>query len=387
MQNVELRQSRHATQKLLEQYTDLYDFAPVGYLTLDHEGIILAANLTAAGLLGVERSRVTGLPFAQFVPVDARLFFSDFLGKVFASQGKESCEVALTREEHPPPFVQIEALACNSGQECRMALIDISRRRQLEEKLKILHTELASRAFELETANIALEAFNSSVSHDLRQPLTIISGYVQALQSMLGNGEDAQGKEYLQNICEGVESMNCLIEALLSFSSCIHTEMQRETVDLSVLAKAVAAELKLTEPKRQVTFKIAAGVTADGDADLLRVVLANLIGNAWKHSNMKEKAVIEFGETEVGGKRIFFVRDNGPGFDMAVADKLFLPFQRPPGTHVEGCGIGLATVERIVKRHGGKIWAESKPGEGATFFFSLTEMAPTPCPEDGAHTE
>jgi signal transduction histidine kinase len=135
--------------------------------------------------------------------------------------------------------------------------------------------------------------------------------------------------------------------------------------------KAVAAEFELAEPEQRVTFRISEKLTAEGDAGLLRVVLDNLIGNAWKHAGCREGAVIEFGVTEVEGKPTCFVRDNGPGFDMAHADKLFVPFQRLPGTSVEGHGIGLATVERIVRRHGGRVWAESEPGKGATFYFTL----------------
>jgi len=133
----------------------------------------------------------------------------------------------------------------------------------------------------------------------------------------------------------------------------------------------VAAELALAEPERRVTFRIGEGITGNGDAGLWRIVLDNLIGNAWKYTGKREEKLIEFGMTEVDGKPACFVRDNGPGFDMVLADKLFMPFQRISGTEVEGHGIGLATVERIVRRHGGKVWAESEPGKGATFFFTL----------------
>jgi signal transduction histidine kinase len=137
------------------------------------------------------------------------------------------------------------------------------------------------------------------------------------------------------------------------------------------MANAVATDLKLAAPEHRVTFQIATGIVAEGDPDLLQVVLDNLIGNAWKFAGSREGAVIEFGVTEVDGKPACFVRDNGPGFDMALADKLFLPFQRLSGTDIEGHGIGLATVEKIVRRHGGRVWAESKPGEGASFFFTF----------------
>jgi light-regulated signal transduction histidine kinase (bacteriophytochrome) len=269
-------------------------------------------------------------------------------------------------------------MTANSGQECRIAIIDISGRRQLEGQLEILHDDIATRAaelaaanIELAAANIELEAFNYTVSHDLRKPLSIIHGYCQLVQELCRDQLDEQTKEFIREIYEGTKSMNRLITSLLRFSRVTRTEMRRETVDMSAMAKAVAAELQLLEPERRVSFRIAEGITGNGDAGLWRIALDNLIGNAWKYSVNREEAVIEFDMTEVDGKPACFVRDNGPGFDMAHADKLYVPFQRIPGIDVEGHGIGLATVERIVKRHGGRIWAESEPGKGATFFFTM----------------
>jgi len=371
MQNAELRQARDNLEKTLEKYTDLYDFAPVGYFTLDRDGAIHAANLRGGGLLGIERSRLTGRNFGQFVTVADRPVFTAFLSAVFESQAKASCELALLKEDEDPLFVQIEAVAVASGQECLAAILDISEHRQLEKNLKILHIDLAARAAELESANIELDAFNYSVAHDLRRPLTVINGYCQVIKELCGDKLDAQCEKSLQKMYEGSQRMNQLIDTLLKFSSVTRVEMHQETVDLSAMADAVATELKLAASANQATFRIATGIAAEGDPDLLRVVLDNLIGNAWKYAGSHEKAVIEFDVMDADGKPAFFVRDNGPGFDMALADKLFLPFQRHSATDVEGHGIGLATVERIVKRHGGRTWATSKPGEGATFFFTL----------------
>jgi light-regulated signal transduction histidine kinase (bacteriophytochrome) len=166
--------------------------------------------------------------------------------------------------------------------------------------------------------------------------------------------------------------MNSLIDTLLKFSHLAQVEIKRETVDLSGLVQFIASGLKLTEPQRTATFIVAQGVACYGDADLLRVVLENLLGNAWKYTARNKDAVIEFGATEMAGVTAYFVRDNGAGFDMAHADKLFVPFQRLPGaTRFKGHGIGLATVHRIIKRHGGRVWAKGEPGKGATFYFSL----------------
>ena len=165
--------------------------------------------------------------------------------------------------------------------------------------------------------------------------------------------------------------MTGLVETLLNFSRILRTNMYYETVDLSALTQAVAASLKAAEPDRRVDFRIAEGITVNGDAGLLEITLNNLIGNAWKYSGKRDEAVIEFGVTEREGKPAYFMRDNGCGFDMADAGQLFAPFQRLHGEEFEGHGIGLATVERIIRRHGGRVWAESEPDKGATFYFTL----------------
>jgi light-regulated signal transduction histidine kinase (bacteriophytochrome) len=201
--------------------------------------------------------------------------------------------------------------------------------------------------------------------------LTAINGYCQVIQKLCGNNIDEQCKGYIQEMCEGTRRMNRLIDTLLDFSRITRVDMRHDEVDLSIIAEEVALGLKVSDAERQATFLIATAITACGDASLLRVVLENLIGNAWKYTVSREGAVIEFGVTEVKGKQAFFVRDNGPGFEMAFADKLFIPFQRLPGLPVKGSGIGLATVDRIVRRHGGRVWAEGEPGTGATFLFTL----------------
>jgi signal transduction histidine kinase len=371
MQNVELQQARDEVESVLRNYTDLYDFAPVGYVTLSQSGEIRAANLTTAALLDREHSQILGRNFGLFVAKEGQALFVAFLGKVFSSQGKESCEVTLTTVGSVPLFVQIEAVVTVSGLECRAVLIDISGRRQMEEKIGILHADLETHAAELAAANIELEAFNYTVSHDLRRPLTVINGYCQVLRDLCRNQLDAQCLKYIQEMYDGAQQMNQLIDILLKFSCVTRVAMSHEKVNLSQVAEEVAMGLKAAGPERQVTFQIASEIDATGDAGLLGALLDNLLGNAWKFTGSQEKAVIEFGVAEEEGRPAYFVRDNGPGFDLALADKLFMPFQRLPGTEIEGHGIGLATVERIVRRHGGRVWAESAPGKGATFLFTL----------------
>lgn len=371
MQNAELQKTRDDLETALEKYTDLYDFSPVGYFTLDNQGVIRDVNLTGASLLGIERSRLVGQRFEIFVDVTARSAFTAFLRKVLESPAKEACELSLLKEGKRPLFVRIEALATASGLECHAVISDISVRRQLEEKLDNLYSELQAHAIELEGANIELEAFNSMVAHDLKKPLTNINGYCQVIQNLCAENNESC-KEYIREIYEATLQMNRLIDTLLKFSGTLHAEIHHQKVDLSKVARNVAASLERVKTERQVTFMIADGIVVNGDAKLLNIVLDNLIGNAWKYSGKREGTVIEFGVTEREGKPAYFVRDNGPGFDMAYAKKLFIPFQRLPGAEeFKGNGIGLATVERIIRRHGGRIWTESEPGKGATFYFTL----------------
>ena len=618
MQNAELLRSRDAVETALEMYTDLYDFAPVGYFTLDRSETIRSVNLTGASLLGVERARLIGRRFDSFITPEDRPTFNSFLGKVCTNQDKEACNVTLLKERKPRFFIQIEAIAAASRDECRIAVIDITARREAEEELRksesrystlfnnkyvvkllinpetgeilkanpaacsfygysgeqfasmricdintlpqhdilgkmgqalkmegslfhfrhrlangelrdvevysgpieiegrrllysivhdvterkrieqklqkseqqlaeaqsmahigswewdsiadkitgsdefsrifgralssydsfletvhpddrenvnlaveqthahqapynvhyrivrpdgiirIIHalgtagtdgagrtirmigtaqdvtekrkleskletllSELSARAFELEAANIEMEAFNFMVAHDLRNPLNTISGYSQVIQQLCGKKLDDECNGYVQEIFETTHRMDRLIGTLLKFSNSLRAEMRHDPVDLSGMAWEVSAALESMEPERKVTFRIADGVNVNGDANLLRIVLDNLIGNAWKYSGNREGTVIEFGVKEIEGKSACFIRDNGPGFNMAKADKLFIPFQRINESSVKGHGIGLAMVERIIRRHGGRVWAEGEPGKGATFYFTL----------------
>ncbi|BCS52244.1 PAS domain S-box protein [Geobacter sp. SVR] len=255
---------------------------------------------------------------------------------------------------------------------------DITLTKQAQQEVELLNTQLGARAAELEEANRQLEAFNYAVAHDLRKPLSTINGYCQIIREACGERLDAECRNYLQEAYDGTWRMSRLIDALLRFSQASRIEPRREQVDFSSMARAVAVDLQHAEPARRVDFRIAEGISVIGDTDLLRVVLANLIGNAWKYTAKLEEAVIEFGVTRAREEKACFVRDNGPGFAMADAEKLFIPFQRVAGKEFAGHGIGLATVERIIRRHGGRIWAAGEPGKGATFYFTLPNMDKIP---------
>jgi light-regulated signal transduction histidine kinase (bacteriophytochrome) len=231
---------------------------------------------------------------------------------------------------------------------------------------------VADRTTQLEAANRELEAFSYSVSHDLRAPLRGIDGFSQALLEDYSEQLDDHGRDYLRRVRAATQRMSGLIDDLLNLSRITRSELRREAVDLSALVRSIAEQLRQAQPERHVEFRIADGLTAQGDPRLLRIALENLLGNAWKFTAKTADAVVEFGLTRAGGDDVYFVRDNGAGFDMAYAGKLFGAFQRLHDVReFEGTGIGLATVQRIVRRHGGDVRAEGEPERGATFFFTL----------------
>jgi light-regulated signal transduction histidine kinase (bacteriophytochrome) len=247
---------------------------------------------------------------------------------------------------------------------------------QAEDQVRKLNAELearvASRTQQLELANRELEAFSYSVSHDLRAPLRAIHGFSRLVEQQYASQIDERGRDMLRRVSAGAEKMGQLIDDLLKLSQISRQAMRTGPVDLSALAREVAGELQAETPKRKVEWVIAAQLTAEGDPGLLRAVLQNLLGNAWKYSSRRELARIEFGVGEKDGRAAYFLRDNGAGFDMAYAHKLFGAFQRlHSAAEFPGTGIGLATVARAIHRHGGEVWAEGRMGEGATFYFSL----------------
>lgn len=244
--------------------------------------------------------------------------------------------------------------------------------RELSEAKSGLEARVRARTSELAAVNEELEMFAFSVSHDLRAPLRGMTGFSQALLEDYSDKLDDTGKDYLNRISAAGNRMGRLIDDLLKLSRVTRTEIKKGNVDMSELARGIADQLRRTEPDRSVEFDIQRDIVVVGDEVLLGTVLENLIGNAWKYSSKKDHARIEIGVENDGAVETIFVRDNGDGFDMAHVDKLFKPFQRlHREAEFEGTGVGLASVANIVRRHGGRVWAEGRPGEGATMRFTL----------------
>jgi light-regulated signal transduction histidine kinase (bacteriophytochrome) len=256
---------------------------------------------------------------------------------------------------------------------------EIAERQRAQDEVSQLNADLErrveTRTRELQTSNRELEAFCYSVSHDLRAPLRAIDGFSDILLRDYRDKVDEAGQRSLQRVRSGAQRMAQLIDDLLSLSRVTRTQMKRQDVDLSTAAREVADELRRLDPDREVEVIIPDGLTAQGDPRLLRQVLENLIGNAWKYTSKQPAARIEMGTCSgPTGNLAYFVKDNGAGFDMKYAGKLFAVFQRlHSNSEFPGNGVGLATVQRIILRHGGEVWAEGAVGQGATLYFSFQE--------------
>jgi PAS domain S-box-containing protein len=360
------------------KFRKLVEQALVGTYIIQ-DGRFAYVNPAMLEILGYPEQEMISRPVLDFIAEPDRALALENVRRRLAGE-IESVRYQLRMLRKDGGEVHVEVHGSRSEYDGRPAilgtLLDITERKLAEERTKQLNEELERRVRErtaqLEAANKELESFSYSVSHDLRAPLRGIDGFSRVLLESYAGKLDARGQDYLQRVRAGSQRMSRLIDDLIELARWTRSTMTRTSVDLSAIAQSVVADLRQADPERKVEVVIAPELRAEGDPTLLRVALMNLLGNAWKFTGKQPEARIEVGRTTHGGVPAWFVRDNGAGFDMAYAGKLFGAFQRLHGQkEFEGTGIGLATVQRVIARHGGRIWAEGAPGRGATFYFTL----------------
>ena len=356
----------------------LLESAPDGIVIVDSTGTILLVNTQAQKMFGYEEAELIGRPVEDLLPDQLRARHLEHRHGYMQNPTTRPMGIGLSLSGRRrdgtefPVEISLSPMPTPDGVLVTSVIRDVTERRRIEEHVRTLNENLARRVAELAAVNKELEAFSYSVSHDLRAPLRSIDGFSQALIEEHAGQLDETAMDYLRRIRAATQRMGELIDDLLDLSRVTRREMRHDDVDLSALATAVMAELTKAAPERPVEVHIAEGLRGHGDPALLRLMLENLLGNAWKFTARETPACIEVGVQRDGDRLAYYVRDNGVGFDIAYADKLFGAFQRLHGaTEFPGTGIGLATVQRIILRHGGQVWAHSEVGQGATFFFTL----------------
>jgi len=387
-QTRELRARFEREAELEDQYHELFENAQELIFTLDPDGRFLSLNKATERALGTVRYDALGKNFADFILPEQRDAFSRFLEAstrhdpvglgefvVTGPHQRASLELSCHRMNRPKASVELQVIAR-----------DVTERKRAEAEIhrltNVLENRVVERTAQLEMANKELEAFSYSVSHDLRAPLRAIDGFARILVEENLKTADEDTRYLLEGINKNATRMARLIDDLLQFSRLTRTSLTTGEVNLDELFNSVFQELKALDPERKVEFIISKLPIVYGDEAMLRQVVENLVSNALKYSRTREVARIEVGSRIEGDENIFFVRDNGVGFDMRYAEKLFQVFQRlHSDREFEGTGVGLAIVQRVISRHGGRIWAEAAPDKGATFYFSMPRA---PASSDGA---
>ncbi|HEV2426212.1 MAG TPA: ATP-binding protein [Terriglobia bacterium] len=393
-----------------QPYRILIETMNEGTATLLADGTVVYSNSRFADMISTPLELVIGAPFTRFLPPWEHSHFRSLLDQTGRQGTKDEFTILPPDaggglESAPagakagvPVQLSVRTLGEAGEDGFCVVITDFTERKRAEEEIKALNAGLKRRLAELAAANRELESFTYSVAHDLRCPMRGMKGFSMAVLEDCGARLSDEGRHYLEQIHHSVGQMEQLIDDLLSLSHLVWVELSPEEVDLSGLAASIAASFQRNGASPDVGFVIEPGLVAEGDFKLLRVVLENLLGNAWKFSAARHPAQIEFGvlradeDSGAGPSRragralmpgrgspegppsgpVYFVRDNGIGFDMTYAGRLFIPFQRlNSAKDFPGTGIGLATVERIVRKHGGKVWAEGAVDQGATFYFTL----------------
>jgi PAS domain S-box-containing protein len=333
-----------------------------GFFTFDANFRFTYFNRAAEEILGRKASEVVGLSFVEAFPQAKGSVFEEHYLQALKDRKPLSFESYFELEPYQN-WYDVRVFPSKEG--IAVFFQAITERKKAEELLQ-------RNSRELEATNKELEAFSYSISHDLRAPLRTLDGFSEAVLQDYGDRLDENGRDYLYRIRKASQKMSQLIEDILKLSRITVSDTNRDEVNLSDLVESIADDIKDNRPERQVDFVIQPGITTQGDIKLLEVALRNLMENSWKFTNKSPRARIEFGVNSQNGKQVYFLADNGVGFDMKYAERLFQPFRRlHSDKEFPGTGIGLATVQRVIHRHGGRIWADSKVGGGATFYFTL----------------
>lgn len=377
------QQADRALQRSAEEIRDLYNRAPCGYHSLDERGTIIEINDTELEWLGYARDEIAGrMSFADLLTPEAIPVYRQNFPRFKETGRIDNLEFELRRKDGSTFCVSLSATAIYDERgryvQSRSTLHDITERRAAEQRLERLHAELQRRADELEAVNRELEAFSYSASHDLRAPLRHMAGFAALLGQLPATQTDAEAQRYVGIITGSATKMGQLIDDLLAFSRLGRTTLSPTSVDSTALVRSLVQE-NLFTARPDTRWHIDPLPPVHADLSLLTQVWLNLLSNAVKYSRHAEPPEIRITSRTDRSGTVFTVRDNGVGFDPSYADKLFRVFSRlHPESQFGGTGVGLALVERIVTRHGGRVWAESEPGRGAAFSFSLPSIPPVP---------
>jgi PAS domain S-box-containing protein len=352
----------------------IYDTANVSIFNVDTQGVITHANQRMAEMFACPMARLIGSEYVAHIhPAERETGRKMMLALLASDIPMVSLERHYMRDDGTEFWGHLTGRQMFDADGNAAGLVgviaDVSERKRAEDALRELNETLEQKVAE---RTRELEAFSYSVAHDLRSPLRAIDGFSQLVLSDNADKLDPASIGNLRRVRAAAQRLGELIDDMLELALVTRTEVNKQQADLTRMAREVMEALHGTQPDRDVDFSAADNVCAQADLFLARILLDNLLGNAWKYTGRTASAQIEFGRIEQNGEAVYFVRDNGVGFDMAYADKLFKPFQRlHHRDDFEGSGIGLSIAQRIVSRHGGRIWAESRPGEGATFFFTF----------------